>query len=182
MISIATSPLLLKGAIVILNKRLNLTDGKEDSICSISKGADRISFKKVHSLSQLFEHFRDLVITHQSQLRDIAKTDWTKIPEHIEIDIKLVEQVDRTSTFFRYPDPMSPTGDKVKSGMQERNPEIRPPKPTISLFVDSPHGNKMYSLDHQPMNDVVQALFRLAETLAGAALGLRHEIGENRLR
>lgn len=173
--------LYLKGAIVILNKRLNLTDGKEDSICSISEGSDRISFKKVHSLSRLFEHFRVLVTSHQSQLSKIAKTDWTKIPEHIDIDIKLVEQVDRTSTFFRYPDPLSPVGDKVKSGMQERTPETLPTKPTISLLVETPHGNKMYSLDDQPMNDTVEALFRLVETLSGAALGLRYEIGENRL-
>lgn len=174
--------LYLKGAIVILNKRLNLTDGKESSLCSISKGSEKISFKRVHSLSQLFEHFQNLVISNQNELTKIAKTDWTKIPKHIDADIKLVEKFDNTSTFFRYPDPTSPVGDKIKSGMQENNPKTPPPKPTISLIVESPNGNKMYSLDDQPMKDTVDALFRLAATFSGAALGLRHELGENRLR
>jgi len=178
--------LYLKSMIVLLHRRLHIPFGSHSADgepCVLVQGQVR-PFHRVHSVAKLFSYFERLVAQHAPTLATFCHTDWTAIPYETHEWIRLIEETDATSTFFRYPNPQARAGDHAKSSFQTSSPEeliaaASPSGPPIKAAVildESDSVVETFCLNSEVMPDMQVALRSLAELLEAAHFGMRIEL------
>ena len=180
--------LFLKSMIVVIHRRLHLpTDEKDyEPIPRIEVGDSRKSIYSVHGVRLLFNAMKDMVTSHRKTLSEIAKTDWSDIPQELEIWILVIDSIDPRSTFFRYPSTRTPEVDRQKSSFKSIDPtELSERMQTdrrgqfAFLMLDQDDAViESFVLDDKPLPELRNALEKASETLVGAQLGVMIELGQ----
>lgn len=179
--------LFLKSMIIIIHRRLNIPYGllSKNMEPKILCGTEWKSFNRVHSIKDLLNYYQKLTIEHKEKISLIAKTEWSDIPVKLFKWISIIDEADRSSTYFRYPtlqnlkhderkasfkkiDPdqlitLSGTGKKIKAFCEvNENDEI------INAYIFDPKSEKL--------KKITVALIKASDLLSGAHLGLRVEL------
>ncbi|ELA9307058.1 hypothetical protein QUO07_004301 [Vibrio parahaemolyticus] len=163
--------LYLKSLIFILHKKFQVPFG--DGF-SIEKPAVLINGKwkllsNTHNLADLYSYFIDLfesVITLMP-----TSTDWTIDPK-IKTKINLINGYDPNSTYFRYPKALDERRDRLKSGVQSTDIEVkiaqansRSSKPIkcVVMLNENDEVVETYDLASDAITDVRNALDETVE-------------------
>ena len=180
--------LFLKSLIVIVHKRLKLpyNNDTHESIPKIRHDSKWKPFQNIHSISMLYSYFKILLKENNAKLDSIAKSDWSVIPAELDGWISTIEQIDSTSTFFRYPAIKDRDADKEKSSSKESchldvfSKMWWGEKYTKALFVlnDNHEIVDTYEFNKIPLKKLQEALRNAAEMLSVAHFGMRHELAE----
>lgn len=176
--------LYLKSIIIVIHRSLNIPygTGSEPQILIIGNKKWK-PIKNVHSIGDLYAYFEYLIFQNKPTIAKVAQTDWADIPTELKGAIKEIAQIDNGSTYFRYP-LMDAQSDNQKSSWKETpyetliksiSTEAKPVKAFLGVN-DWDEVISIYKFDHEPLNQVSQALKIAAEILSGAHLGIRTEL------
>ncbi len=185
--------LYLKSVLTILHRRFCTTypNVQCDEFPIIDVNGKQQQIFKVHSIRHLYRQFRSILTANASQIRAIAKTDWTAIPENLDDMVDIVDAADESSVMFRYPITRNPATDLKKSSFKRICPEDAiaaahgraenklPGIQILALQNDEGEIVDTYIYDDNVMPEVFAALKYLAETLSGAQIGMRYEMLNN---
>lgn len=181
--------LYLKSMIIVLHHGLTVpyeeNSSKEDPRILINGKAKRLFTE--HSIVNLFEYFHRMVLEKSAMLSEIARTDWTEIPEDLVNAIRRIEQFDAKSSYFRYPVSQGRKIDNEKSAFKEVQfdeivsiaKKINEKATMTYMQMDEnevPVQTFLYD-NHQEL-EILEDLKLAAKTLSGAHLGLRVELAE----
>lgn len=178
--------LFLKSIIVVVHRALRLSrDDQFDPVPQLEVAEKLKPIYTVHGLRDLFNEVRRLLIEHEAAISKRAQTDWSSLPNDLEKWIDTIEQADPASTAFRYPLSPSPKIDAAKSSFKEidskelaRRMRDEPSKQFGLLLVDNDDNVvRSFTLDDDPMPEVVDALVQASKLLKGAQFGLIMELG-----
>lgn len=178
--------LFLKSGVIIFHRLLKLPYGSdphdsEPPKVLISGGWK--SLYRVHSVFELNDYLMKLFNDHQSYLQGNTKADWS-FPSEFDEWIKIIEENDSASTFFRYPVSKNDLKDKEKDSMKEASVESLTQdassqrKPMIELLVKDNDGNavNLYRLDDEPVKEIATAIKNAAEMLYNLHAAMRSEL------
>lgn len=181
--------LFLKSAVVIVHRSLPLDYGTYPSAGApfVFVRNEWKPLKQVHSVFDLWNYASDLLRSNV-RLREISRTDWSKVPAGLEEDLRKIESIDPASTFFRYPDFKNPAADREKSDWKRvRADEIleraKPGDPPIKAFLLLDTDDNISSAfvhDTRERSEIHTVFRRAAEHLSSVPLALRMEIAGGR--
>ncbi|HEY6803603.1 MAG TPA: hypothetical protein VI306_08495 [Pyrinomonadaceae bacterium] len=109
--------LYLKAIVVVLHRHLQIPFGQNppSGAPQIRIGEKWFPFTRVHNVADLYHHFDEVLTKYVAQLQSNCVTDWSTISTDLARWVAAVADVDRQSTFFRYPG----AGDAVKGDFKE---------------------------------------------------------------
>ncbi len=177
--------LYLKSAIVILHRGLKIPYGEYPY-----EGAGYVKIKsrwcpiyKTHSVDALWLYLKNLICDHAKELETRCMTNWEDIPDGLDEAIATIDELDRTSTFFRYPNISGSHPKPKKSTWQEIDlnkfdVDMAAEKPIKMLLLanadDEVHSAFKYHED--TLAEVLENLEKTAHNLSGMHVGLRCEL------
>lgn len=180
--------LYLKSIIIIIQKRLELPieSQKEFKFLLIMEKSKLISMEHCHDIGVLYDYFKQLIFQEKEKYTHFVKTDWTKIPNELEENIKLVRDVDINSTTFRYPKTKNATYDQKKSKMKSINPKKLTNRdklgrdPMFLMLMQNDGGEIVdsYILDNSVDKELLEPLKIVTDNLMGACAGIRYEFAD----
>lgn len=195
--------LFLKSMISIVHRRLRVPYGKlpHDGVPHIpftvqsqpngkpgqgppSPKVDWRPITKVHQVSALYQHLKEVVIDNEGQLDKICRTKWAKFPAELDANIQRIAQADDGSTYSRYPNLKDSAQDHAKSSFKKSTMEkllskMGPEGPYQRGFVildQNEQVREVFQGDDQPLAELSKALRQAADTLSGAHFGFRMEL------
>jgi hypothetical protein len=184
--------LFLKSMIIVIHKRLQLPgdDWFEDPDPKVVVNGKWREIHQVHGVQELYSFLRALLHAYAEAIGQIAKTDWSFLPDELGSWIVTIGNADSASTFFRYPTKNNPEGDVEKSAVKEikpddavaqiSHPKIESGEPRTKIYLllknESNQAVRAYGLDHEPLPKIREALTRAAELLWGMHLGIFAEL------
>lgn len=177
--------LYLKSVIVILHRGLSIPYGQHphNGIGHVKVGDKWQPIHHTHSVKALWEYVRLALNIHKDELATRCKTDWQDIPAELDDAIEIIDKLDKTSTFFRYPAPAPLTDQTTKSAWREINiknvnTDALPQKPVKMLLIsdeaDIVQAAFQYHAD--TLAEVLELLQKTANNLTGFHVGLRCEL------
>lgn len=115
--------LYLKSAIVIIHGRLGLPYGE------MRATGEPFAFVRdkwrpiqgVHSVRDLWNYLARLFQDEKVFFDSVSRVDWS-FPSELDGWIEEIERLDPRSTFFRYPNPRTPSDDRPKAAMASGSP------------------------------------------------------------
>lgn len=179
--------LFLKSGIVIIHRKLKLPFGPEPSTSHpmVQVEDEWKPFHKVHSIADLYAHWKTIITTHEGRLQTLCRHEapWS-VPEGLDIWIGTIEKADPGSTYYRYPVTRDPEADKKKSlfkevPVEELLPENRPKDRWIrALAVQNEAGEivRAFSLDYPAEKETTEHLVAAANTLNNYHAMMRIEL------
>lgn len=181
--------LYFKSILTILHRRFGslYPRVKRDDFPAINVGGKSKKIFQVHSICDLYREFRGMLSNHAADIKGLAKTDWTDVPEGLDDLVNLIDDADKASTMFRYPMTLDPSNDAKKSSFKTIHPvaavaeahaRTAAGKPGIKLLAlknDDDEIVETFIHDDEPMQDVFEALKELSNTLSGAHFGMLNE-------
>jgi hypothetical protein len=179
--------LYLKSMIMVVHRRLKLPtgEGPHQPNPKVQVGRQWKEIYQVHGILDLFRFFKSLVQGQSTNLRAIAKNDWSDVPAELESWIETIDKADSGSTFFRYPMTKDSEGDAEKSSYKEVSREDvsarlqtggMPGKVYLLVKDDDENIVASYGLDHDPLPEVRDALTKSAELLNAMQCGMYVEV------
>jgi len=115
--------LYLKSGIIILHRRLNIPFGDQPHTAqpAVRVGGAWKAIQKVHSVGDLYAHWKDLIQTNRKLLESICKFESAKwdVPRELDEAIAIIDETDSRSTYYRYPDLRDEKADLEKSNFKE---------------------------------------------------------------
>jgi len=178
--------LFLKSGIVIIHRKLKLPFGgrSHTSMPMVHVAGEWKPFYRVHSVAELYEHWKALITENAAKLKSFCKynADWT-VPPELDAWIVTIEKTDPQSTYYRYPTTRDAEGDKKKSSFKEKTleqlfPPDRPEEQKVrALVVENEAGEfvRAYALDESTDRESTDAL-SAAELLSNFHAMMRIEI------
>ena len=155
---------------------------------TISVNSKKKRIFEVHSIKDLYNEFISLLKKYETDIKQIAKTDWTNVPSEIIEWIDIIDEADKASTMFRYPFTTDHATDKMKSAFKQIPPEDII-KENHTHNASGLQGRMIFALkneknviveafvrDDEPMKEVLNALTHLADMLTGVNLGILCEL------
>lgn len=177
--------LYLKSAITILHRRFKMPNpsDKHEPMPVVKVGDKWKPIHAVHSILTLYEHLCVLLIVVEKALHQIAKTEFA-FPKEMRGWIRIVEDSDAGSTYFRYPTTREAGIDAAKSAMKQVEPEIleqkmRSEPSSVHAFVlvdDEGNAVEAFENDEGVVETVLDALRRASDVLAGFHAAMRAEL------
>jgi hypothetical protein len=178
--------LFLKSMIVVIFKRqLGDDDWFQDERPKVVSDGKWKELHHVHGILELYAFYRALVHAYAEELREIAKTDWSVIPDELTSWIRTIDKADPVSTFFRYPTTKNADGDVEKSTFKEIDPAAamaamrespNPAKAYLFLKDETEQVVAAFGQDHEPIPELREALVSAARLLFGMHIGIRAEL------
>jgi hypothetical protein len=134
--------LFLKSGIVILHRKLKLPfDTKPyDGAPMVPVGGTWRPIYSIHSIGTLYSYWKSLIDPRLQELKEMCKfkPDWA-VQADADTWIKIIDDTDPNSTYFRYPSTKNPAEDQEKSPFKKTTKEdLFPP--------DRPDGKKITAL------------------------------------
>jgi hypothetical protein len=183
-----SSELYLKSAILILHKGLG-KPFKIENPPHIEIHGKAKNIYDIHSLLDLFQYFKKTITDNNDFFnahKDNQKTDWLASPKGLEDAIKRIEQIDRQSSYFRYPVTKGNMVDVEKSSVEKISLEELESKfiskekdPAFVFILQDENGNpqEIFNRKSTSTNEtIINDLLTISEDLAGASIGLRAEL------
>jgi len=114
--------LFLKSGILIIHRKLKIPfdDKPHNSQPMVHIGDKWEPFFRVHSIADLYTHWKSLITPNAETLTRMCKytPNWTIAPE-VDGWIAFIEKTDPNSTYYRYPASRDQNEDKNKSSFKE---------------------------------------------------------------
>lgn len=185
--------LYLKSIITILHRRFSADypHVNKDNFVDITINGKTKKIIQVHSLLHLYNEFRTALSKYSAEITTVGKTDWADVPAGLDELVKLIDDADKASTMFRYPITSDSTNDAKKSPFKSIDPlaavaeahkRTNAGKPGVKIIALKNDDNEIVETfihDAGSMNDVLDALKELSNTLSGAQFGMLHEFLES---
>ncbi len=176
--------LFLKSMIVVIHRRLQIPedDWFQDANPKVVVEGRWKELHQVHGVLVLYAFVRALVHAYADELGQIARTDWSSLPDDLGSWITSIDEADPSSTFFRYPTTKNPSADVDKSSFKDINPDdelksIRAGAPPAKVYLivkdDADEIVAAYGQDDEPLPELREALTKAAELLSGIHFGMR---------
>lgn len=178
--------LYLKSVIIVLSRRLSeSTKTPAAKVILIKANNKQKPITAVHSIGDLYRHFKILLQDHWGTLRPLCKTDWSSIPKELDGWIKTIEEHDPGGTFLRYPSSSKPELDHTKDAFKKSTPSSaitnmqpgNPPQVGFFFIGNDNVVNEAFAMSDPLLPDLSDALTETVETLSGAHMGIRIEFG-----
>lgn len=177
--------LYLKASIIILHGHLKLPYGKNPSEGDpyvLVEGIWKPMYNE-HRIEPLFGYLKELLSNNREYLAENTRTDWG-FPNDFDSLVEEVDEIDSSSTYFRYPVTKAGTRDKEKySAKQTTVDEViaqaqLKEKPMKAMFVVGALNEvqQVFVHDNQLSIDLVEKLSDVAETLHGCHAALMGEL------
>jgi hypothetical protein len=144
--------LYLKSIVILLHRHLGIPFGPSPALGAplIHVGEEWIPIYRVHNVADLYCHFEEILTKHLDQLQATSVTDWSTISTDLADWMAAIADLDRQSTFFRYPG----AGDAMKGDFKESSiADI-----WSRLGPDDPPGKAFIEFDS---NDEIASAFRI---------------------
>jgi len=180
--------LYLKSAITIFHRRLKIPYGTVpfDSEPMVQIGTNWELVCKVHSIATLWSYLQKLFEEHSSFLKNNTKTNWTLSPDVI-VRVKIIEENDPKSTYFRYPNVRDISKDKDKSSWKEIDPnqlfdasiKTAESGKYVKVFLEENQKGetvRAYMYDDEPLKELDGALMQMAELFETVHFAMRAEL------
>jgi len=152
--------LYLKSIIIVLHRKLSLSFGPNapDGAPLINVRDKWVAIYRVHNVGDLYRHFDDLLKSHRPQLQEVCITDLNSITTDLPDWITAIEDLDRQSTFFRYPG----AGDALKGDFRESTiaeiwSRFRPEDPPGKAFIELNANDEVVGAFRMELSDVETA-------------------------
>lgn len=168
--------LYLKSCIIIMHRRFDIPyEASSNNEPTVPVNGKWKLLKEVHSLAPLYDRLKQIIKDNIDFLGALEYCDWD-LPADLDKRIKLIDGMDSTSTFFRYPITKDKPKDKQKSSVQPKawdemvsNMNTAGAKPTKAFVIVDDDYNVIESFDHDDdrMNAVMKALKETAKDLCG---------------
>lgn len=178
--------LFLKSGIVILHRELDIPFGTEPSTSEpmVPDGNKWKPLYKVHSVATLFAHLATLIASNNITLRERSKfkPDWS-IPPEFPTWIETIENIDRSSTYYRYP--MTTEKDDTEKSAFKESPiqkilDLAPGagKQVTAAIVENKDGRvvRAFVFDHSTDAAASEALEKAADMLNNFHAMMRMEL------
>ncbi|MCK9735536.1 hypothetical protein [Pseudomonas syringae] len=110
--------LYLKSCVVIFHRRFSIPyeDTKSGDAAILVTGKPTL-LKDIHALNPLLLHLKSIIASHIQFLSTLKDTDWDFSPE-LQRQVVLIDGIDSSSTFFRYPITKDKPKDRSKTVIQ----------------------------------------------------------------
>jgi hypothetical protein len=179
--------LFLKSGIVIIHRTLKLAYGEShfDSKPLVPVDGKWKPFHQVHSIGDLYAHWKDLIAQNADKLKALCKykPDWT-IPPELDGWIAIIEKTDPGSTYYRYPANRDPNEDKKKSLFKETDqsgifpPDLPDGKKVKALVIENEKREfvRAFVFDGSSEKPAAEALSKAADTLNNYHAMMRIEL------
>jgi hypothetical protein len=178
--------LYLKGTLLIFHQHLKLAYGDNDysSEPHVLVNGKWKPMYSTHQVADLFEYVKDLFLKHMEYLNENTLTNWT-FPVNLGELIKMVDQLDTSSTYFRYPITMAGERDLDKSSFKKTTVDevmsqaLNEQRPMKSMFsIDMLGQTKaIYVHDNAMPLAMLATLSEAAQILSGMHAALVSELG-----
>ncbi len=167
--------LYLKSCIVIFHRKFKIayedTDGGD---AAILVGGKRKLLKDIHALGPLFTHFKSIIDRNIEFLSKFEDAEWA-MSDELELRVKLIDGMDSSSTFFRYPVTKDKPKDKHKTAVQPNDWERmvermhKGGKPVKAfVFVDDEYNVvESFNYDDEKIKPLTKALRKTAQEFCG---------------
>jgi hypothetical protein len=153
--------LYLKSIIIVLHRKLSLPFGPNapDGAPLINVADKWVAIYRVHNVGDLYRHFESVLNNHRSKLQGLSVTDLNSITTELADWITAIEDLDRQSTFFRYPG----TGDALKgdfreSSIAEIRSRFRPEDPPGKAYIELDAHDEVVGAFRMELSDVETAM------------------------
>lgn len=167
--------LYLKSCIVIFHRRFNIPYEDTDSgDAAILVRGKRKLLKDIHALGPLYSHLKSLIDMNIEFLSTLENSDWS-LSADLESRVKLIDGMDSSSTFFRYPVTKDKPKDKHKTVVQPNDWEKmvesmhKGAKPVKAfVFVDDDYNVvESFNYDNDKVSALTKALRETAQDFCG---------------
>lgn len=177
--------LYLKASIIILHRHLRMPYGKnpyEEVPYVLVEGLWKPMYNE-HRICPLFGYLKSLLSDNQEYLTKNTRTDWG-FPEDFDSLVEEIDEIDSSSTYFRYPVTKAGDRDKEKSSAKQTTVDEviaqaqlkeRPMK-TIVVVGALNDVQQVFVHDNESSLILVEKLNELAETLYGCHAALMGEL------
>jgi hypothetical protein len=174
--------LYLKSIVIVLHRHLKIPFGQNPprGAPQIRIGEKWLPFNRVHNVADLHRHFEDILTKNINQLQENSVTDWSTISTDLARWMAAVADVDRQSTFFRYPG----TGDALKGDFKESSiadiwARMGPDDPAGKAFVELDANDEVvdaFRMDLSPIETAKEVLRKAANELSAIHFAFRCDI------
>lgn len=177
--------LYLKASIIIFHRHLRIPYGSnsyEGEPCVLVGNSWRPMYAE-HKVETLFKYLKVLFSENKEYLAENTRTDWS-FPEGFEEQVRRVQEVDASSTYFRYPVTKAGDRDKEKSSVKQTTVEdvmarakSRGEPMKTMLVVDSKDQvQEVFIHDNESSKEVLVLLGEVASTLNNCHAALMGEL------
>ncbi len=164
---------------MIIHRRLKIPFDKKDSDRpAIRSGNKWESLYTVHSVKKLNTYFKQLVKSNLEKINLLCITDWSTMPHDLSKWINVIDEVDRQSTYFRYPDVRDANQAKRKSDFKlaARNniSRLLDEGKHIKAFIEVDEKDQLvgfYMRDKEELENLQSTLQQAANSLSAIHFG-----------
>ena len=178
--------LYLKASIIIVHRSLEIPygDNPHDGQAQLLIGTEWKSLYQEHQIGRLYRYLVDLFSKNMEYLAANTKTKWT-FPDDFDSKIKRIQNLDSSSTYFRYPVGKLSPHDKEKSAFKETTVDqvmagaVEKKKPMKTMMTVDLIGRPKHVFIHDDSftEEALTQRADVADTLSGCHIGLIHELG-----
>lgn len=178
--------LYLKSAILIFHRRLKLPYGNNDQSTEphVLVGDKWRSMHSTHGILVLYEYLKSLFQKHSEYLNENTHTNWT-LPSNLDELINVVDQMDSSSVYFRYPYTKAGTRDLEKSSFKKTTADevvaeaLKQQRPMKSIFSFNSLGQaeEVFVHDDSKPLEMLTILSETAHFLSNLHAALMGELG-----
>ena len=144
--------LYLKSIVIVLHRHLRIPFGPNAALGAPLIHIDKtwVPINRVHNVADLHRHFDEILTKHVDRLQATSVTDWATMSSDLSDWMAAIGELDRQSTFFRYPG----AGDALKGDFKESSiadiwSRLGPDDPPSKAFIEF------------DVNDQVSGAFRM---------------------
>ena len=175
--------LYLKSIIIILHRTLQIKFGKNESddFPQIRYKGKWKNIDSVHWIKALFDYFMEFVHNNRLKIRKYPIEDLLNPPETLVAKIEFINNIDKNSTYLRYPDIRNQKEEAKKSAIQRDNKfpgsiKISPVENPQKIFLEFDENDDItnsYVYNRDPFPELSQSLKNVADIMESTHHAIR---------